>query len=180
MRDITRGSHILTKEVLSGSRLNFFYHIYPSHPLWYPIKYTQKVLYCNESMYFIEFKNHENLFLGEKKKTCADLNKNLITTCDQMASSYNFIFEKKNVTSFNSISYPHVIVITSRSWSKFRILDRLCFCAIPHYTKCKHSSVNRWVALPISCFWSGLTIQSIFLFFHNDVHELHLFLKTKY
>lgn len=63
-----------------------------------------------------------------------------------MASSYNFIFEKKkNVTSFNSISYPHVIVITSRSWSKFRILDRLCFCAIPHYTKCKHSSVNRWV-----------------------------------
>lgn len=44
---------------------------------------------------------------------------------------------KKNVTSFNSISYPHVIVITSRSWSKFRILDRLCFCAIPHYTKCK-------------------------------------------
>lgn len=83
-----------------------------------------------------------------------------------MASSYNFIFEKKkNVTSFNSISYPHVIVITSRSWSKFRILDRLCFCAIPHYTKCKHSSVNRWVALPISCFWSGLTILSIFLFF---------------
>lgn len=111
VRDITRGSHILTKEVLSGSRLNFFYHIYPSHPLWYPIKYTQKVLYCNESMYFIEFKNHENLFLGEKKKTCADLNKNVITTCDQMASSYNFIFEKKkcHIIQFNQLPtrYSH-------------------------------------------------------------------------
>lgn len=55
-------------------------------------------------MYFIEFKNHENLFLGEKKKHAR-----IYTTCDQMASSYNFIFEKKKMSHHSIQSVTHTL-----------------------------------------------------------------------